>query len=1111
MKPSARIEKPWTKHIPLLFLMLALALWAAMPLPAHGQSTTSGDITGVITDPSGAAIPGATITLTNVNTGAVKVASTGVNGSYRFSLLPPGTYTVNAAATGFTPRKAQVQVLVGQVEAANLALQVGAAAQQVTVTAEAAPVQINNANISTGFTPAQVALVPNGGGDLTQTVQASPGAVMNTQAGYGNFSTFGLPATSNLFTVNGQADNDPFLNLNNSGASNLLLGQSGVQEVTVVNNGYSGQYGGLGGANVNYVTKQGTNDWHGNAVYNWNGRVMNANNFINNATGVDRPFVNANQWSAGFGGPIFKDKTFFYVNTDGIDVVLPTNVQARIPSPQFQAATLANLAATGNAGEIPFYQTIFGLYNGAKGAAGATPVADGGCGTFTSLGAGVPCALQFQSTAGNHTHEWDLSARVDQHFGSNDLMYFRFSTDHGLQATYTDPISPAFNIDSNQPQYQGQLNWTHSFTGGEATNQFIANASHYEAIFGADPASRLAVMPISLRFAGGAFSRMGGINYDFPQGRNVNQYGVTDDYSQTMGSHTFKTGVDWRYNFVNDFGFGILNSPLVGMSLDGFFNGVSDFSEQSFATSLNQPIRVWGLGAYVEDDYAVSPNLKLTLALRAEHHSNPVCLHDCIARLSTPFTDLAHDPNVPYNQIIDSNQRRALPGIQQILWQPRIGLAWTPFASQNTVLRGGFGIFNDTAPGVLAETMAMNSPLFNTFVVTGPISPTVPGNGLALAAADNASFLSAFANGGTVGSIMASNPAFTPPNYTSTPLRLKAARYYEWNLAVQQAIGNLSSVTLNYVGNHGSNEPIQNDAINAFSPTPFAGLPATAPDPRFGTVTQVVPGGNSNYNGLTVSFSRKMARSFQLQANYTWSHALDEVSNGGFLPFNFNTNTSILGVQDPNNIRAFNYGNADYDIRHYFSLNYVWQVPFSSVFHWGANQLWQGWTISGTLFTRSGLPFTVIDSAANSTLQATNYGGNSSIFATAAAPGVQASSCSYLTQCLNPTNFSVASATPTGFGSQVRNQFRGPKFFDTDLSIIKNTQFPGWERGQLGLGVQFFNLFNHPNFDQPVGDIADPEFGQIINTVSVPTSMLGSFLGGDASPRLIQLTAKIVF
>jgi hypothetical protein len=327
-------------------------------------------------------------------------------------------------------------------------------------------VQAQNGNISTTFSNEQVQLAPNPGNDLSYIVQSAPGAVMNTQAGYGNSSTYGLPATSNLFTVNGMNENDPFLNLNNSGATNLLLGQNDVQEVTVVNNGYSTQYGGLAGANVNYVTKSGANSFHGNANYFWNGRAMNANSWFNKQSQLGdgdpltlnkQPFVNANQWSAAVGGPIVHDKTFFFVNYEGLRVLLPTSTPVNIPSPAFQAATLANIGATQPA-QLPFYQQMFSLWNSAPGASGAQNVLDnGGCDGTVTVPGGV-CALQFRSTAGNFTHEWLLTGRLDQNIGANDRAYIHFRTDHGLQATYTDPINSVFNAESNQPQYEGQLN-----------------------------------------------------------------------------------------------------------------------------------------------------------------------------------------------------------------------------------------------------------------------------------------------------------------------------------------------------------------------------------------------------------------------------------------------------------------------------------------------------------------------------------------------------------------------------------------------------------------------------------------------------------------------------
>src|SRR5215831_11317558 len=385
----------------LIFVFLAMAVLVGCTLatiPALAQSLTTGDITGIITDPSGAVLPNAPVTLTNTQTGTTSTLKTNASGSYRFSLLDPGTYTVSASLQGFQPTKQAVAVSVGQASTVNLQLALATAGTTVEVTAQSAVVQTDNANLSTTFSPEQIANIPNPGNDLTYYLQTAPGAAMNTQAGFGNTALYGISATSNLFTVDGMNENDPFLNLNNSGPTNLLLGANDVQTATVVNNGYSGQYGGLAGANVNYVTKAGSNNWHGNAEYYWNGRTMNANNYFNVQTQTPRPFVNANQWAASFGGPLRKDKTFFFADYEGLRVVLPTTTPVNIPSPQFQTATLANLANV-SPSSIPFYQQMFGLWQGSSGASRAAPLSNGdlGCNGFTDsasgLGISQPCAL----------------------------------------------------------------------------------------------------------------------------------------------------------------------------------------------------------------------------------------------------------------------------------------------------------------------------------------------------------------------------------------------------------------------------------------------------------------------------------------------------------------------------------------------------------------------------------------------------------------------------------------------------------------------------------------------------------------------------------------------
>jgi hypothetical protein len=1021
--------------------------------------------------------------------------------------------------------------------------------------------------------------VPNPGNDLSFVAQTAAGSVMNTGMGFGNFSSYGVSASSNLFTLNGMYDNDPFLNVNNSGATNLLLGNNEVQEATVVTNGYSGQYGGFAGANVNYITKSGSNNWHGNTNYWWDWRVMNANNFFNVGNDTPRPFVNANQYAASAGGPIKKDKAFFFWNYEGLRVILPTSQQVQVPDPLFETAVIDNLNASGLSQSVPFYQTMFNLYNGAPGISRAVPGVPNasdtsGCvgQTFTdpvtgaAFGAGAnPCADSYRGAASNFTHEFLTSGRFDFNVTNNDKVFVRLQEDKGVQATFTDQINPLFNAVSTQPEYQGQVSWNRAF-GAKAANNLVVSDQYYSAIFStANLAASLAALPTSVIINDGSFTGLGGDDPDWPQGRNVTGYQLVDDFSYSLKSnHTLKAGLYFHRNLVSDHDYGAFTSGLaLPLSLTNFYDGVSLLFNQTFPTALEQNIKLYQLGLYVQDEWKVKSNLKLTLALRADHNSIPTCATDCFARLAGNFNSISHDVNTPYNQTIQTGIGQAIPSFTTIAWQPRFGFAWTPPMLKNTVIRGGVGLFMDTFPGQIADSLSENTPVYNQFpfAIFGNTSPQQVANGsniFATAAVSNAALTNGFKNGETLAQIQADAAAaggvFATPGFNNVSA-IKAPEYWEWNFEMQRSIGNNSSITVNYVGNHGYHETAFFNNVNAYCPASscpngFIGLPATQPDQRFSIVQQVETAAVSNYNGLSFTAQHRFSRGLQMQVNYTYSHALDEVSNGGFNPF-ISGNGAIGRVgslQNPindSNIRQYNYGNADYDTRHYLSANYVYEIPK------GPTQVLKGWQLSGTLFARSGLPYTVVNGGASGILSSYGYGAPAfANFSGTSTPSCNSPSSITSGPCLSASEFpdiaagmainpatvspqnpngspygvgqaqlgylnsGVTGTGPGNFGStenQRRNQFFGPRYFDTDMTIMKYTGIPRWEGAKVGIGAQFFNLFNHPNFESPVNDINSGNFGHVLDTVNTPTSILGSFLGGDASPRLVQLTVKINF
>jgi hypothetical protein len=1132
-----------TQHL-YLFLLVAV-VFLSMKLVA--QTAISGGLTGVVTDPSGAVLQNADVEIKENSKGTTRSTRTNRDGVYRFFFLAPDQYLLTVTVPGFEAANRTVAVSVGKTASVDFMLKVGSAMSTVAVKADAPLLQTENADGATVLNASQIADLPNPGNDLTNAAQTAPGAVMNTQktgvGGTGNFSTYGLPATSNLFTLDGMDENDPVYKVNITGAMGLTLGLNEVQEATVVNNGYSGQYGRFAGANVNYVTKSGANEFHGNALYWWNGRTLDANDWFNkdvpSGTPVTpRPFENANQYAASLGGPIRENRSFFFVDYEGIRLDLPIyyGTLTLIPSPQFEKATLDNLSATGHSDSVPFYQQMFTLWNSAPGAQRAVPGnpqtgdATGCIGWSGPPGwlSTEPCAMSFRANSSSFTHEYLLGGRFDFNIGKKDKLFVRLRENKGVQATYTDKISPLFDAQSSPAIYQGQISETH-IANSRTVNLLIVSAKYVSAVFQQpNPSAALAAFPTTVAFGDNTFTPLGGQNWFFPSGQRFASYQVLDDLTFGRGNHSFAFGMNFNRTDLSDHNYGTLFAGFATVfTVADFFAGgkTGDSLMQNFPATRVKPFAFYELGFYAQDDWRLKPNLHVTLSLRADNNSNPVCQQNCFARLAKPFDDLDHDVNIPYNQAIATNLHRAWRQFSGVSWQPRVGFAWTPFNLKSTVLSGGAGLFMDTLPGVIASYLASNPPSLNSFTVfNNNLAPEEPSNLFNDAKSCNIAFSYGFANSGTLASITAADPLpFSAPHITNT-VATKAPRYEEWNFRVQQGIGPNASLSLNYVGNHGIFIPISLSGINAYCPPSapggspacpggFIGLPVAEPDQRFSAVNEVHSAGVSNYNGLAVSFRRRLARGLQIQANYTWSHALDEVSNGGFFFFNGGSAGSVLNPQDSNNIRRYNYGNADYDVRHYFSASYVWDLPYRA----GPGLLLKGWRAAGTIFARNGLPYTVFDSAATNLLAQFNYGANGFGFGSpvyANSLGVSHPACSTPRQpCLLESEFSSpVTQTPYTFGAQRRNQFYGPSFFDTDLTLIKETKIPRWEGARLGVGASFFNLFNHPNFDQPNTDIGTPStFGQITETVSAPTSILGAGLSGSTAPRLIQLTARVTF
>lgn len=1136
------------KRLLLTIFCVALTLLVSASA-ASSQSIVTGGIAGVVTDPTGAVVVGAKLTLKSVATGETLTAVSAASGDYVFALLKPGEYSLSIAKEGFKTAVRNVTVVLGTTVSASVTLEVGTSSMTVEVTGEAgAQLETQNANISSNYETQQIQEVPNPGGDITYIALTAPGVTMNssTVGGYGNFSTFGLPGTANLFTVNGNDYNDPFLNLNNSGSSNLLLGMNDLQEVSVINNGYTGQYGRQAGSQVDYTTKSGTNSWHGNAIYNWTGRELNANDPILKATSLaagttpTRPFENNNQWMASLGGPIIKDKLFFFLDNEGTRYIFGAIHPVYVPTPAFQTYVMNNLPTLGlpSAELAPteaFYNNVFKLWNSAPGISGATAV-PGSCSSNS-----VPvinndqCTETWTDSSASGNKEWLLIARIDYRISDNDQIFGRMKFDRGLQPTYTDTINPAFDTFSNQPQNEGQINYTHIFSP-TVTNNFIGNVLYYSAIFGAiSPNSpALNLIPGNLVFTDGSLTNLGfgagtggyANDFFFPQGRNSTQWGLVDDLSVIRGNHAFKMGVNFRRNDLSDHTAGettvypAVQTTLAGFLDDAALSGVN----YNFATSVAQPIAFYSLGLYFQDEYRATSKLRLTMTLRADRNSGGVCQHKCAGRSDVPFPDLQTGPDIPYNQSYLTGLKTVIPNFEAISFEPRFGVAYTPWGDK-TVIRGGVGLFTDLYPGVLLSQFDTNFPQVNLwnipFTNSGSLawdlnSPTAfPTSGVAAVAQCNTAFTQNYYNGGSyndyVGLVGAGSPCLVPPTIADPSNNLRNPKYLEWNLEVQRQLTPKTILSVNYVGNHGFDELYENDYLNGFG---YGTLPATPADPRVGRVNYLESGAISNYHGLTVSLQQNAWHGLSGRLNYTYSHSLDDVSNGGVNPFTLYY--SILTQINPASL-ASNYASSDYDARHQISASYIYELPFKSRNRW-LNLAIGGWQLSGTQFWRTGFPFTFMDGAQAAGLAGNNLTGATFIL----QPEFSKRNFSNVTGCVISSCFGIVGgvnstapylfAPATNFTNPVvgRNAFRGPGFLGGDMSLRKN--FKITERIGFQLGLNAYNWLNHANYGDPAAStIFGPSFGQVIFTQTPATSPYGSFAAAATDMRMAQITAKLTF
>ena len=885
---------------------------------------------------------------------------------------------------------------------------------------------------------------------------------------------------------------------------------------------------------------------------------MNATNFFINANPARpaKPFSNTNEFGASVGGPILKNKLFFFTDLEGIRIVLPQLLNSTLPTPAYQTYVLQQLPLGGTdsvlgtvlppePGEVGLYQTMFGLmHNTGEG----VPLSMLGCpfdvggGLPAIANAGTGCANHRLSTATPPVSETLWTARVDYDLRPPDSFWVRFQLNNGHN-TSDDPVNPLFNTVDNEPERSGAANWTHVF-GPHLINQFNPGFAYQDRLHTLDNlALARATMPIGY-FPLFGFSSIGGSLANIPYGDKTTTWQLNDNLNWSRGKHEFKFGENLRRNLYSSFestGYEVV--PLIyGLSLPEFTYGAAGESFQAFPEYAVDHLKSLGLDSYAMDTYKPKSNLTITVGLRIAWNSNPVSQDNVISRLVEPFSLMSHDPNQPLNQAIAANQHHLFAATYPINWEPRAAIAYA--LKPKTVLRIGAGMFANPLMGFLPSYMDENAPSDNFFTagLFGPLGgyamvPGVPGSVEDAAVAANNAFRAGFANGvlscGAPAAPANCLPVINFTNFEST--KQKFPTFNQWSAGVERQFGANFGLAVKYVGTSATHM-FYSEGPNGYQTVCqgcFVNYPYNqVPDPRFSDIFPFETGTNSNYNSLQTTVTHRTGHGLSVQANYTYSHCMDYISNGGVEIFNVATS---FGTYNGRLNRL--YGDCDFDVRNSFNGSYLYQLPFHSA-NTLLNGVIGGWQISGTVFLRGGFPLSVFsDSPAGGFINAypvlfANSVPGQSLYDKSPIAGVTQPGT---LQWLNPnafqsvvdpsTNACYPTTSPANCqdGNSGRNIVRAPGFKWTDFDVAK--RFRIRERFALRFEAQFYNLFNHPNYGYPLGPTVEGNptagipgeigtltgFGTISSTMSPSTGLLGGGLGGDSSVRMIALRAGFEF
>jgi hypothetical protein len=1077
-------------------LLCLLFLVCAAVMTAHAQTETA-TISGLITDDTGATVPGAEVKLQSVERGALESATTNNAGIYVFPSVQPGQYQIRVQKPGF--KQVDFLGLIVNVQdhiEQNFRLQVGSVSESVTVEANGVSINTTDGTVSTVVDRQFAENLPMNGRSFQSLIELAPGVVVvgltaSAGADSGQFSVNGQRASSNYWTVDGVSANvgtsavfggtgtaGTVGTTSVFGGTNSLVSVDAMQEFRIQTSTYAPEFGRTPGGQISIVTRSGTNQFHGTAFDFLRNDIFDANNWFNGVNLLNpKPLPKAqerqNDFGGTFSGPILKDRTFFFFSYEGLRLRLPNTALTTVP----------DLSARQNA--IPAVQPFLNAF----------PFDP----NQPDLGNG---RAQFNASFSNPATLDSYGLRIDHKLSTKLTLFgrYNYSPSEIVQRgsfALSSPVSSRIvsqtvTIGSTwmlSPTINNELRFNYSRTNAASTDLL-------DGFGGAVPPGSLPLpSPFTADNAKFVFSVGGLQNGTYFEGANVRnlqqQINLVDNISVQKGSHNLKFGIDYRRLSPETTPF--LYTQLVGMrNVPSAENGT--LSRNLIQANTDVTLLLHNLAAFAEDTWRLAPRLTLTYGARWDVDVAPSSAKGPPPSAVTGFNlgDLSQLALAPAGTRTFNTRYGNVA--------PRLGIAYQLSQNQDraTVVRGGFGVFYDLASSEIGNLLAQAGYPYKAIrICSSPSDPACP----------NGSFTF------PLSSAAAAPLQIVPPNASQGTLaafdpNLRLPYTLEWNVALEQGLGRGQSFSASYVGSAGR-RLIQSAQISP-------------PNANYVTAFLVTNSPTSDYNALQLQFQRRLSRGLQALVSYSWSHSLDSASAGSI-----GNASNSAAATNPN----ANRGPSDFDIRNALSAALTYALP-SAKLNPFVSVITRGWSLQSIVQVRSAPPVDVFDGnfsrlsngfLANPRpdvipgiplyLYGPQYPGGKAFNNVVVTGGCPDGSDQIGPFCSPPTDPNTGNALRQG--NLGRNALRGFGATQWDLAIHRD--FPIREAVKLQFRAEMFNVLNHPNFAPPIGDLSDPNFG-------LSTVMLGQYLGGGSlgggglsslyqigGPRSIQFALKLSF